>query len=488
MKIAGFCQLHNELAAGHLHNWIKCQDFCDYIYVFDQASTDGSQKVYKQHDNIRVIYSPTNRFKEELICKQELLEKLLREAPDTDWIFWMDGDTITSTEFTREAVVKELTNTSPDVDQLNVGHYNLWRSDKYFRIDNQYHSLNLKTTAFWRVHPDMRFPVEKGLHKTQAPINTKGTARSYLKLFHRGFATDYHIRRRYSMYRDLGQQGYKLSRLLSEDGLQVAELNEDLLHPWLDDIIRDNPMDMQRLSKIADVSVAAMIYKCPKYYELIVDQLCRYATAEHYPVKTMLVANDPTPEIEEMINKETRIDHTTIYRDPKSEDFYLNRVYRCWNHIVGECKTSAIVLVNSDMAFSPGWLDTLLKTYTADNIPCSKLVESGKMRSGKYVKEKDLGRSPETYDEKGFLKYAEEIKEPGRISPGGLYMPCLFLKQDFIDAGGYPEGNIHAGGPGEIHTRFIRSGDLEFFNRTGKQHVTVFDSIVYHIQEGEKDA
>jgi hypothetical protein len=484
MKIVAFAQLHNELEKGNLHNWFKSvQEFCDYIYIFDQASTDGSREVYEQHANTVVIYSPTNRFHEELICKQELLHKVLQEQPDADWIFWMDGDTVTSSEFTREAVEHELANST--VDQLNLGHYNLWRSDKYYRVDNKFHNLHLKVPAFWRVRPDMCFPSTAGLHKPQAPHNLIGMAGSYLKLLHRGFATDYSIRSKYAAYRDLGQPG--IHRLISENGLSVRALDDSLIPSWLD-ADKSSPVDKKRLSKISDVCVSGMVYKCPQYYEFIVDQLHRYAKAEHYPVKTRLVANDPTPAIEELIRKETRIDIVDVYNDPEPQDFYLNRVYRCWNYIGRTCPASAVVFVNSDMAFSPGWLDALLEAWESDNIPCSKLVESGKMSSGKYAISEDFGKTPHEYREDAFIKYAEDISEEGRTSPGGLYMPCVFAKEDFIALGGYPEGNIYKGGAGATHTKFVRSGDVDFFNRSGKQHVTVFDSIVYHIQEGEKDA
>jgi len=86
-KIVGFSQLHNELELGNLENWFKCMEVCDEIYIFDQASTDGSRELYKKFDNVHVIESDTNRFEEELICKQELLEKVLIEQPDTEWIF-----------------------------------------------------------------------------------------------------------------------------------------------------------------------------------------------------------------------------------------------------------------------------------------------------------------------------------------------------------------------------------------------------------------
>ena len=70
-------------------------------------------------------------------------------------------------------------------------------------------------------------------------------------------------------------------------------------------------------------------------------------------------------------------------------------------------------------------------------------------------------------------------------------MPCAFYKDDFVESGGYPEGNIYEGGVGANETKFLCSGDDYYFNyhptMSKKRQVTDFDSLVYHIIEGEKD-
>jgi hypothetical protein len=77
------------------------------------------------------------------------------------------------------------------------------------------------------------------------------------------------------------------------------------------------------------------------------------------------------------------------------------------------------------------------------------------------------------------------------LADGGLFMPCVFEKEKFIESGMYPEGNIYDNGVGNLG-RFIASGDAYYFhhlmNKYGMRHITVFDSMVYHIQEGEKDS
>ena len=55
MKLIGFAQLYNELQKGNLINWFKCMEICDYIYIFDQNSTDGSREIYSQHDNVMIF-------------------------------------------------------------------------------------------------------------------------------------------------------------------------------------------------------------------------------------------------------------------------------------------------------------------------------------------------------------------------------------------------------------------------------------------------
>ena len=75
------------------------------------------------------------------------------------------------------------------------------------------------------------------------------------------------------------------------------------------------------------------------------------------------------------------------------------------------------------------------------------------------------------------------------VHEGGLYMPCIFDKSRFVESGMYPNGNIYSDGVGTLNG-FVQSGDDWYFNKLineyGMKHITVFDSLVYHVQEGEK--
>jgi len=237
-----------------------------------------------------------------------------------------------------------------------------------------------------------------------------------------------------------------------------------------------------------NIEVISLIYKSLSYLNFIYEQL-KSIEAEGWDVGIRIVANDPTEKIEKAIK--TLSVKYNVYKDQKPTDYYLNRVYRCWNYAGTTSKYDNICFVNSDMAFSDDWLTNLLKHHDGNNIPCSRLVESAKMPSGQHGIPKNLGQHVKHIDLVRWKHYANEIKV-NEVHDGGLYMPCIFEKSRFVESGMYPEGNIYNGGVGKHTSEFIQSGDDWYFRKLekeyGMKHITVFDSLVYHIQEGEKDS
>lgn len=241
---------------------------------------------------------------------------------------------------------------------------------------------------------------------------------------------------------------------------------------------------------IKRIEIIALIFKSVDYLNLIYEELksgkCKVGG---WDVGVRIVANDATPEVLERLGQ-LDIPYT-IYNDSKPNDYYLNRVYRCWNYGGKTSKYENICFVNSDMVFSENWLSNLLKHHDGKNIPTSRLVESGKMPSGKHGISHNCGRHPTNINhsiwESVVTQYSiDEVHE------GGLYMPCVFEKSRFIESGMYPEGNIYDDGVGTTNGFVVLSGDVWYFKKLeeqyGMKHVTVFDSLVYHIQEGEKDS
>lgn len=239
-----------------------------------------------------------------------------------------------------------------------------------------------------------------------------------------------------------------------------------------------------------NIEIISLVYKSVEYLNLIVSELKKdYCKVDDYDVGIRVVANDPT---EKVIASLKGVDVPyTIYNDPKPDDYYMNRVYRCYNQAVKESNYDNVCLINSDMVFSNDWLKNLLILHDGCTIPCSRLIESGKMPSGKYGVSADFGKTPNTLNYGAWYTYVDTTKVQ-ETHEGGLYMPCVFNKTHFIEVGMYPEGNIYQDGKaGSLVGGVRKSGDNYFFDKLitsfGMKHITVFNSLVYHIQEGEKD-
>jgi hypothetical protein len=251
MKISGFAQLRNEQEKDNLDNFFRCMDaVCDNIFIYDQNSTDGSKLEYKKHSNVIVIESPTNDFVNEIACKDKLLKLLLAESPDTDWIFWMDGDTILEKKGLKDGFVKNLCETYQNdnsVDALVLGHYNLWRSDIYYRTDLDYHWLhNNGVFALWKNTGNLSYDDRCGLHQPQFPVNPEKSKRVDLNLIHRGFTRDKHIVERYLNYKDKGMTGYPLQRMIDERTLCV-EMLPNILPKWFKITDKVNPIKKKKI-------------------------------------------------------------------------------------------------------------------------------------------------------------------------------------------------------------------------------------------------
>jgi hypothetical protein len=239
-----------------------------------------------------------------------------------------------------------------------------------------------------------------------------------------------------------------------------------------------------------NIELITMVYKSVYYLDLIVSELKKdYCKVPNVNVGIRVIANDANPAVLKRL-EELYIPFS-IYNDPKPSDYYLNRVYRCWNYGGYTSTFDNICFVNSDMVFSENWLSNLWTQHDGNNIPCSRLVESGKLLSGTHAISKNFGRNATSINFNAWNNYTKRISL-NELHAGGLYMPCIFNKQRFIESGMYPEGNIYSDGKaGSMVGQVTLPGDVYYFNKLrdqyGMNHVTVFDSLVYHIQEGELD-
>lgn len=263
MKIIGFAQLRNESSNGNLENFFRSMSVCDALYIYDQGSDDDSFSEYlrlseKYGLRIGIKYNNKNEFYNEIACKEKLLQRVIELEPDVDWILWMDGDTILDGRLqdrnVLERVCGDLYENGEDCGIL--GHFNLWRSDLYYRTDNKYHWLNDHGVgALWRNTGKLTFGTGKGLHVRNKPMGCENERRIPYYLIHRGFATDSSLLRRYEQrfpyYIANGKSPWILNRTIDETGLTFDKVPTLCLPEWYQEIANEaTPEDRELLIEV----------------------------------------------------------------------------------------------------------------------------------------------------------------------------------------------------------------------------------------------
>ena len=221
------------------------------------------------------------------------------------------------------------------------------------------------------------------------------------------------------------------------------------------------------------VTVAMLVYRDPAWLSFALEGLAW--SKNETPYRTLVVGNDAEPDV--LATGRLDVDH----RNADPAEHYLARVYRAWNRAVEESQTELVCLINSDMYVSDYWLDELVGVYLGDKntLPCSLLVESGRIPSAMPEYVESLGTTPDGFDRAKWMEVSGKLRLSGggRTEPGRLFMPVLFERENFLRLGGYPAGNP-AG----------TTGDKDLFGRfarAGYRHLTALGSVVYHVQSGE---
>lgn len=501
-KIVGICQVYNEIVKGNLERFVKhILPLVDSLVVYDDASSDGSFEYMRQFTP-HIIRGSKNDFTNEVAHRKLLIDEALKLAPD--FILWLDVDEV----LTANAVfrLQELCQYCIDknLDGISMHELNIWRSNTWRRIDSLYDILWQK--RLWRVTENIRYTtIKPGLHQAAlvppSIINVEKVVD--VAVIHYGFSSKKRLAYKYLIYKSHGQRGYDmLDRLIDEHTLELEKLPKEMFPDdlWVENDPKPEPLTFeQALSYVEEYkeevekptfSIVCLIYKSTRWAKFVYQQVLKYTEMSN--AEFFFVANDAEPEVLEYL-KNNYFPHFVFQTTPEQkQEWYINNIYRAYNFGATQAKGDYLVFINSDMAFSPGWLEKLWSSINGSNCLSSRLVESGKLRTGQYGLEKDFGDIPERYAEKKFNKYAKKTAEPN-VKEGGLYMPLLIKKDDFLNGGGYPEGNIIAGS--DIFTPKIAkkgeplvTGDLVLMQKLATKniiHQTVFDSIVYHFQMGE---
>ncbi|MBU3964296.1 glycosyltransferase [Patescibacteria group bacterium] len=457
IRLIGFLKIYNEANNGNLERVLKhMQKFCDDIVVCDCESTDGSADIARRFTK-HVLREP-NDFKNELFIKQKMLVYALKFNPD--WIVWLDADEV----FDRKGELFGIRNLCLEGEKRNIDGFsfkecNLWRSVEQYRVDEFWNKGWF--VRLWRNNGSLEFENKTGLHNIQNPNGLRKIKKTDIKVIHYGFSSTELIEKKYQLYKESGQTGFNLERLKDGDNVELNKINSDIF-----------PFSTLK------ISIVCLVYKSISYIDFVWKSFQKYTKDAEF----LFIANDATEKVKNYL-RENNLPHLIFENEDKNE-YYLKRVYRAWNFGGFNAPGDIIVFINSDMAFSENWLENLLKNLKRDRIVCSRLVESGKMPSGKHGISKNFGQTHKEYQDNEFQKYAKEISKP-ELRKCGLFMPCAIYKDSFIKSGGYPIGNRK-----ESNGRETSGDHILFYEKLkpmGIEHYTAFDSIVYHVQEGEMD-
>ena len=245
------------------------------------------------------------------------------------------------------------------------------------------------------------------------------------------------------------------------------------------------------------VSIVSLIYQSARLADWVHESVHTFTPMiARGEAEFFFVANDPTPGLLEHLRKRGYQHIVNVNRRYADDELfalgygapeYIGRVYRGYNEGIRAAAGDYVVLINSDNAFSPDWLENLLKYSDRTHVICSTLVERDHPVFSVFpgAIHGEFGDSPDTYDEAAFLAFAKRIRKTG-LQAGGAYMPALFHRDIAIEAGLYPSGNI----AGMRFDDVAKYGDEAFFEvlkSMGVDHYTALDSISYHLKEGERD-
>ena len=244
------------------------------------------------------------------------------------------------------------------------------------------------------------------------------------------------------------------------------------------------------------VSIFTLIYQSSEWADFVFDSIHKYTPMiARGEAEFFFVANDATQKvIDHLSQKEyphyiltnSRLSEEELFSKGFAKPEYLSRVYKGFNFGIEKSRGEIVVIINSDMAFSPDWLENLIRCLTTKNVVTSQLVERDHPEFGVFhgVYHGEFGCGIEDFKETAFLEFVLNVKSTALI-PGKGYSPCAFHKVNAYRAGLYPEGNI----AGKSYDEVDEYGDERFFRKLAEiniPHYTVLDSIVYHFKEGER--
>ena len=517
MKITILLQTYNELESGHLERFVRWnKELGDHFVALDDQSTDGTKSFLLKEFDL-VLQTKVRSFNSELFNKQFLLDKAKSRFPDTDWFLWLDADELLLMSRTEiDSLIYDAEKFG--YDSISLPLVNLWKSVHFFRVDSKFDDL--VNVRLWKNTSRLYYNPTPGLHRPLHPLGlTKTLNENRFSVLHFGFARFDLIVKKFATYSKFGQRGEGLWRLIDESSLEVKHINSrfNQLGSRAKSFYRSNDFSPSiRRNTIYEyiwaaralslnipptktkITLISLIYSGVDWLEFQYGELLKLAS-ELPPgeVEILFVANDATPAIIHFLDG-NGIPYILSPGKSNEDEWYINSVYRSYNFGAQHAKGDYILLTNSDMAYSDGFLYSMIMESDPKLYLVGKLIESGRLKPAEAAIRKNLGKKLRKFKRGVFNKNVAKLRKQG-LENGGLYMPALLHKEMFLKFGGYPEGNLTQDTLKNyllgLPFKYALPGDdlipgdqafVKLINQYSISHKTNLNSICYHFQEGEK--
>jgi hypothetical protein len=248
------------------------------------------------------------------------------------------------------------------------------------------------------------------------------------------------------------------------------------------------------------ISIIALIYKSPSYainfYRELLDSTPElkdglanfYYVANNANRKTLKALSKHNLPFYDFKTPELSVEKHM--QTPFAAPEYIGRVYAAYNYGVEKSAAEFVVLLNSDMVMSPGWLSEMLSAYLPGELLSPTLVERNHPNFGVFpgAVQSNFGSNFENFKKIEWLRFC--LSYSSRVSGkknGGPYMPVLVPREIFLKHGGFPKGNLR----GNNYNEVLEYGDQYFFRVLRENsfiHRSLTNVFCYHFKEGEKNS
>lgn len=150
--------------------------------------------------------------------------------------------------------------------------------------------------------------------------------------------------------------------------------------------------------------------------------------------------------------------------------------YKIWNEAAQIARGEILVFSNSDVLMARGWDVPFVENMENNAIFTGYLIEPGNIGVADVNINQDFGKTPREFDEQTFEAFVADhrSKHQKKKEERGWYLPCAFLKEWFLNTGGF-----------DTTLGFPNPNDILFWNRVVKEYNTKLyrvTSYAYHFQ------